>query len=84
MSGQEFRKVFMDAEVYQGPVVQPGPFEISAVQAESEGFYEVEFRPDGRARSGDVARILGNQRLMEDDIQVEHYRIDLRNPRTRL
>jgi hypothetical protein len=51
------------------PVVQTGASEPPVVQAETEGADQPELGSHGHARSPHVARVVGNFRLMKDDVE---------------
>jgi hypothetical protein len=52
------------------PVVEPGPTEIIIVEPEAERADEPELGSGGHARAADGTRVIGNLRLMENNVQA--------------
>ncbi|OPZ58935.1 MAG: hypothetical protein BWY88_00892 [Synergistetes bacterium ADurb.Bin520] len=69
MGGEKILQAPVAAQVHQGPVIQARPFQITVLQPETQGLHQVQDRPQGGAGPDDVARVLGNFRLVQDDVQ---------------
>ena len=59
-------------DIQQVPVVQPRPFQLAVVNGEAHGADEVEPGAGDGAGAGDVAGVLGDLRLDENEVEGGH------------
>jgi hypothetical protein len=66
--GFKLPEILILKDIDQIPIVQTGPLEVAVFRGESERFDQMETGTGGGAGSGDVACILGDFRLVKNDM----------------
>ena len=51
------------------PIIEPGAAKVVVVDAKAERPHQPQLGPDRHARAADAARVVGNLRLVQDDVQ---------------
>ena len=67
--GEEVLQVFVDPNIQQLPVVQPGPLELPVGDLKAQGLDQMQAAAGGGAGAGDVAGVLGDLRLHQYDVE---------------
>lgn len=62
----------MDRDIRQIVIVQPRPTKILLREIKSQGLHQMQVRPGASAHANRVARIRGNDGIIEDDVQDGH------------